>query len=239
MHWTELIPDFLKPVFRPIYNALVSTWVYRKISFGVDRKILRPPKSRNELRQYWREPWDGQNLPHFYLEGEPRSQFFVGIVKRYASPNTNILEIGCNVGRNLNHLFEAGFKNLEALEISEKAVQLLKQSYPEMARHTKIYNMPVEEIIKEFDDSQFDIVFTMAVLEHVHTDSEWIFSEMARITKSFLITIENEVNVSWRHFPRTYKKVFERLGMKQIEEINCKDVDGLGFKYFARIFKKV
>lgn len=108
-----------------------------------------------------------------------------------------------------------------------------------MASHTKIYNVPIEEIIKELRDGEFDIVFTMAVLEHIHTDSEWIFSEMVRITKDFLITIEDERGISWRHFPRNYKNVFESLRMKQIEEINCSEVDELGSDFFARIFKKV
>ncbi len=128
---------------------------------------------------------------------------------------------------------------LSGVEISEKAVQLLKESYPEMTSHLKIHNVSVEEIIKEFKDGEFDVVFTMAVLEHIHTDSEWTFPEMMRITKDFLITIEDELGFSWRHFPRNYKKVFESLGMKQIEEINCGRVDGLGERVFARIFKKI
>ena len=162
----------------------------------------------------------------------------VEIVKRYAAQNAKILEIGCNVGRNLNYLFLVGFKNLEGIELSEKAIQQLKQSYPKMACHTKIYNMPVEEIIREFRDCEFDIVFTMAVLEHIHTDSEWVFPEIVRITKDFLIIIEDERCISWRHFPRNYKKVFEPIGIKQIEELDCSDVDELGRSFCARVFKK-
>jgi SAM-dependent methyltransferase len=225
MGFTNLVPDLLKPLLRPIYR------VYIKITYR--------HKSRDELYQYWRQPWDGSNLPQDYLEGKARSQFLVEIMKTYANPDTKILEIGCNVGRNLNHLFLAGFKNLEGVEISEKAVQLLKDSYLEMASHIKIYNMPIEEIIKEFRDDEFDIVFTMAVLEHIHTDSEWIFPEIVRITKDFMITIEDEIRISWRHFPRHYKKIFEPLGLRQIQEINCNGVNGLGGNFFARVFKKV
>ena len=107
-----------------------------------------------------------------------------------------------------------------------------------MARYTKIYNVPVEEIIREFRDCEFGIVFTMAVLEYIHTDSEWIFPEMVRVTKDFLITIEDERCISWRHFPRNYKKVFESLGMKQVQEFNCGEVGILNSGFFARIFRK-
>jgi len=230
MRLINLVPDFLKPALSPIYHIFVHSWI--------NRKIINRPKIRNELHQYWRQPWDGSNLPQNYLFGKARSQFLVEILKRYAKPNAKILEIGCNVGRNLNYLFLAGFKNLEGIEISEKAVRFLKESYPEMSSHTKIYNLPVEKIIKEFRNDEFDIVFTMAVLEHIHTDSEWIFSEIVRITKDFLVTIEDERSISWRHFPRNYEKVFNPLGMKQCEEINCSGVDGLGSNFFARYFKK-
>lgn len=228
MRLTNLVPDFLKPVLRPIQHAFVSFC----------RKTAYRPKSRSELRRYWRQPWDMSNLPQDYLEGEARSKFLLEIVKRYANPDAKILEIGCNVGRTLNYLFGAGFEEFSSVEISENAVQLLKQSYPEMASHTKIYNAPIEEVIGDFKDSEFDVVFTMAVLEHIHTDSAWIFREIMRITKDSLVTIEDEHGISWRHFPRNYKKVFEPLGMKQIEEINCNDVDGLSSDFVARVFEK-
>lgn len=231
MKLTNLVPDFLKPVLRPIYNAFVTSWIYRKIAYH--------PKSRNELHQFWRQPWDGSNLPQHYLMGEERSQFLAEIVKRHAPQNARIIEVGCNVGRNLNYLFLAGFKELSAIEISENAVQLLKQSYPEMARYAKIYNTSVEEIIREFKDCEFDIVFSMGAIEHIHTDSEWIFPEIVRITRNFVITIEDECGMSWRRFPRNYKKVFEPLGMKQVEEINCSKIEGLTKNFFARVFKKV
>jgi 2-polyprenyl-3-methyl-5-hydroxy-6-metoxy-1,4-benzoquinol methylase len=162
----------------------------------------------------------------------------VEIVGRYVNRDAKILEIGCNVGRNLNALFLSGFRNLEGVEISESAVQLLNQSYPEMASRTRIHNEPVEEIISKFGNGAFDLVFTMAVLEHIHPDSAWIFAEMARITNAFLVTVEDERGVSWRHFPRDYKKVFEPLRMRQIEAIDCREVDGLGSSFFARVFEK-
>lgn len=222
---TSFIPDFLKPVLRRIHM------MYKRMTSP-------SPLTRGKLHEYWKKPWDGNNLPESYLRGEEKSKFLVEIVKKYSTSNAKILEIGCNVGRNLNYLFLNGFKNLEGIEISDEAVQLLKHTYPEMERHTKIHNAAVEEIIREFRDYEFDIVFTMAVLEHVHPDSEWIFSEIVRITNHILVTIEDEYAASWRAFPRNYKRVFTHLGMKQIEEINCGKIDGLGDSFFARIFKR-
>lgn len=212
---------------------------YLKIIFLTFKKFTYRPKSLNELHKYWRKPSDGSNLPQDYLEvGTQRSQFLLELIIKYGKPNSSILEIGCNVGRNLNCLYINGFRELHGIEINEEAIQLLKQTYPQMASLIKIYNAPVEDVIGKLQEGQFDIIFTMAVLEHIHTSSEWIFSYIVRTTNNYLITIEDERGVSWRHFPRDYKKVFEPLGMKQIEVINC-GTAGLSSDFFARVFKKI
>ncbi len=229
----RLNTGIIKPILRPLYHSLRSTGLYKRVA-----RLARPAKSREELHQYWRQPQDIGNRPQDYISGEDRSQFVVEMVKRYCSPDARILEIGCNVGRNLNYLFLAGFKNLEGIEINGNAVQLLKTTYPEMAQHNKIYNNPVEDIIKSFENDTFDLVFTMAVLEHIHPDSEWIFPEMVRITRATLITIEAETSVSWGIFPRNYKKEFELLGMGQIESFNLNEISELGRSYSFRVFKK-
>ena len=143
--------------------------------------------------------------------GTERSNFLLDIIKQYSTQDYKILEIGCNVGRNLYHLFSSDYKNLEAIEISQNAIQILKKSFPEMARNIKIHNYAVENIIQKFKTNQFNIIYTMAVLEHIHKDSSWIFSEIVRIANNFLITIEDERVSTWRHFPRNYKKVFHHL----------------------------
>jgi hypothetical protein len=106
-----------------------------------------------------------------------------------------------------------------------------------MAGHATIYNKSVEEVIKEFEDRRYEAIFTMAVLEHIHSDSKWVFKEIVRVSKKYLITIEDERRVSWRHFPRHYRKIFEKVGMKQIEEIQCNKEDhGLRNSFYARVF---
>ena len=230
----HLIPNFVKPVLRPLYSVALSSRLGTKIASVIH------PESRNKLHQYWREPRDESNLPQNYLVGrEVRSQLLVKMIRRYASPNAKILEIGCNVGRNLNYLFEAGFKHLAGIEISQEAVRLLKQAYPEMAHNARIYTAPVEEMIQSIEDREFNVVFTMATFGHIHTESEWIFRETVRIAKDYLITIEAEGGRYWGHYPRNYRQVFESLGMKQVEVIDCSQVEGYSSNHMARVFKKI
>ena len=227
------IPNFLKPILRPLYRILYLPFYYRL------QKATVKHKTRDELHRFWRHPWDGsRNLPIDYLqEGEERSQFLVELIKRYVEPNAKILEIGCNVGRNLNYLFNAGYTKLGGVEISGDAVDLMKQAYPEMAKQIEIYNNPVEDVIKNFEDDAFDVVFTMAVLMHIHPGSRFIFPEMVRITSKYLITIEGEKGASWRAFSRNYKQIFESLGMKQVYQSS--KIKGMGDIYFARVFVKI
>jgi len=181
-----------------------------------------------QIHNYWKHP-DDHNSPINYLEGDKKSEFLLGVIRKYAKPEDKILEIGCNVGRNLNKLYTNGFKNLEGIDINEKALILLKRCYPEM--QIKTYCSPVEDIIKKL--GKYDVIFTMAVLEHIHTDSVWIFKEIQKRAKT-LITIEDEGGISWRHFSRNYKHIFSG----QVEEIPINEVEGFDNRYFkARIFK--
>ena len=194
--------------------------------------------SRKKLLSYWKDPWDQDNNPVDYIQGDGRSKLLTEFIRRYSSKKDSVMEIGCNVGRNLEYIRNDGYKKLYGVEPSESAIELMKRVYPEISKKAKFYNEAIEDVIKSFDDKQFDVVFTMATLEHIHSDSEWVFAEMVRIVGKVLITIEDEVFDSWRHFPRDYQKVFEKLGMMQVEASNCLEVPGLNANFTIRVFKR-
>jgi SAM-dependent methyltransferase len=226
----QLVPEFLKPLLRPFYRAAM-------FSYG---RLTHRPKSRAELHDYWRNPPDAGNFPSDYIDGGDRSPYLVDLVQRYvgeAGRETRILEIGCNVGRNLEALRAAGFAHLTGIEINANALALLRERFPDLGKTAELRNEPVEDAIRKIDDGEFDVVYTMAVLEHIHSDSEWVFAEIARVTRRVLITIEDEQGFSARHFPRSYDRVFTRLGMEQIESRECTDIEGLGGGFYARVFR--
>jgi hypothetical protein len=116
-------------------------------------------------------------------------------------------------------------------------VDLLRSTYPDLA-DVRIVNAPVEDVASALPDHGYDVVFTMAVLEHVHTDSEWIFRELARAAARFVLTIEDEKARSERHFPRDYRAVFEPLGLREVERRSDLAAYGLSPSFVARIFAK-
>ncbi len=184
----------------------------------------------NKIHKYWELP-DDRNKAENYFHGIERSKYLYTHVKSLKLSNPKILELGCNVGRNMNYLYNKGFKNIEGVDISERAIELGRERYP----HLKYHVGKIEHFLK--NNKQYDIIYTMAVLEHICNDSEFIFEEMVRFTK-YIVCIEDETSVSWRHFKRNYKDVFENLGMEQIHAEDCEGIEKLGKKFYLRIFKK-
>ncbi len=181
------------------------------------------------------------NQPFKYLREdlEIRSKFLLQLITKNCAKNIKILELGCSVGRNLNILYHNGYKNLAGIEINKQSIELMEERYSEMYKTIDIYTSTIENAIKHILDLEYDLIFSMAVLEHVHTDSEFIFREIARITKTFLITIEDESSKTWRHFPRDYNEVFSKVGFHQIESICCKkESTGFNTNFVARVFQK-
>jgi SAM-dependent methyltransferase len=202
------------------------------------RNLRGGPRSVGDLHEYWRDPPDEGNRAESYLGAgtEARSRFLVELAGSYVDRDARVLEVGCNVGRNLEALREAGFANLNAVEISARALELLRERHPELAAQATLHNRSVEDFARELRDGEYDLIYTMAVMEHIHPDSEWVFAELARATAGALITVEDERAVTWRHFPRDYREVFEARGLEQVEERTltaAEDLDG----FQARVFR--
>ncbi len=192
---------------------------------------------KDDLHEFWRDP-DATNRPEGYLKPTGRSEFLLAFVRPYVASESTILEIGCNVGRNLAYLFDAGYHHLTGIEINGDALSLLRQSYPDLAAAATLIHAPVEDAIRELPDASMDLVFTMAVLEHIHPDSEWIFDEIVRVASSTVVTVEDERHVSQRHVPRDYGEVFESRGLRQIAHQSLGRDMGFGGPFEARAFRR-
>ena len=194
-------------------------------------------KGKKELHNYWSNPDDG-NEPEGYLDNKVttlRSEYLHKIVSEHFTSDIKILELGSNVGRNLNFLHKNGYRDLTGVEINLDAIKLMATYYPKCFEDSKIRYGAIENLIKRFATDEFDLVFTVAVLEHIHPESEWIFKEMQRISKSILV-IEDEWSWSTRHCPRNYNRVFK--DMNQIKKERCGKFNGLQKRFMMRLFVK-
>lgn len=188
-------------------------------------------KTIAEAHHTWLNPVGGVT-PANLLNGEKRSAYLVELIRTWGGEDPSILEVGCNAGRNLNALWQAGYKKLSGLEIYPGAIEVMKKTFDITPT---IYLGPVEEQVRLLPD--FDVIYSMCVLMHFHPESTWVFEELAK-RAPVLIVIEDEKGTSDWKWPRNYKAIFEGLGMQQVFEENCGNIEGLGDRYFTRVFKK-
>ena len=191
--------------------------------------------------EYWTNP-DIQNRPEGYLDNENtilRSQYLLKKIRsRFRSKNTSILELGCNSGRNLNALWESGYFNLAGIDINSDAIELMGRAYPalECDSYIGIFENILPKLI-----TQYDLVFSMAALSHVHPDTiNLIIFHMKRIAKKGIITIDFEISAKMnRMYPKDYKSLIEDDEWKLMDtEIVSNKADKALSNFTYRFFRK-
>jgi pseudaminic acid biosynthesis-associated methylase len=96
-------------------------------------------------------------------------------------PNSRVLEVGSNVGNQLNILQGMGFKDLWGIEISEYAIEIAKKQ----TKNINIVKSPAYDI--PFKDKYFDMVFTSCVLIHIHPNIlPSVLDEIYRTSKKYI-----------------------------------------------------
>ena len=146
-----------------------------------------------------------------------RSQTIINILSPFITKEYSILEIGCNMGRNLNHLWQAGYKNLRGMEISEHAVKRLRTEYPCLAM-TPVGIGPAELSIQKCGSNSIDVIFTMAVLEQLHPDCRFLFKEIARVAGEYVLAIEpRHGHRSHSQYPWDIKNEFTAVGLTCVD----------------------
>src|SRR5262245_50844110 len=89
----------------------------------------------------------------------------------------SILEVGCNVGWNLEYLRRNGFHDVTGIEPQPYAVDRIRRRWPELAVAVgTAFQLP-------FDAGSFDLAFTSGVLIHIDTaDLPRALDEMYRVS---------------------------------------------------------
>ncbi|WP_181685853.1 class I SAM-dependent methyltransferase [Halorhabdus salina] len=183
-------------------------------------------------RQGWAER-TGEFSPAYYAELGPNkvSNSLVTLLDHYSDRDASVLEIGCSSGRHLAHLRKNGFDGLTGIDINDDAFEVMADSFPALTDAGTFYAGAIEDVVPEFPDDAFDVVYAVETLQHVHPDDEWVFGELVRIAGDLLVTVENEgpdsdggdtdgtVNSADGEFPiyrRDWGRVFTDLGAEQL-----------------------
>jgi len=146
-----------------------------------------------EVRNHWAER-SGEYSPAYYAHHGPdrRSEAVRDRLDEHVDRDAAVLELGSGCGRHLAHLREAGYRNPAGVELNGDAFDVMADAYPDLATEGTFYRGPIEDHLPEFPDGHFDAVYSVETLQHVHPDARWVFAEVARVTGSVLVTVENE-----------------------------------------------
>ncbi|NHN47137.1 class I SAM-dependent methyltransferase [Halostella sp. JP-L12] len=185
----------------------------------------------NEVRRQWAER-SGEYSPEYYAYYGPdeRSESVRSLLDRFLDRDARVLELGCSSGRHLSHLYEGGFENLAGIEVNADAFDVMADAYPDLYGDGTFYVDAIEDVVRDFDDGQFDAVYSVETLQHLHPDVEWVFEELVRIADDLVVTVENEgdgdpnatdpeVNYVREDVPlyyRDWNRVFTDLGLVEV-----------------------
>jgi len=164
--------------------------------------------------------------------GQARAEFLVALLRQYADDDTRILEIGSREGDNLASLLKAGFTRLSGFESNVDKVAALKECHPEVASQVDVIPGPVHSSLRGIADATFDLVFTVGFLFDKEGDFAWLFPELARVTRRYLICIESGSS-------GTPEADFNRLSLNKVKTVDLRTLKELDSVFIARVFEKV
>jgi len=188
----------------------------------------------DSVRNTWTDR-AGEYSPAYYAHYGPNETSAVirDVLAERLPRDAAVLELGCGSGRHLEHLAENGFENLSGVDINAEAFDTMREVYPALAENGTFHCGPIEDIIGDFDDGQFDAVYSVETLQHLHPDVDWVFEEVARITDAILVTAEiegpirdtssdpdvNYVDEETPLYYRDWNRIFTSLGLVEVDVV--------------------
>jgi spore coat polysaccharide biosynthesis protein SpsF len=180
----------------------------------------------SRLERLWAGPFGDAYVERNRAAGDGRDCFWQRLLAAY--PVANVLEVGCNIGANLQWLAaHLPARDVNGVDISETALQQLRQRLPNVnACWSPARTLP-------FRDGWFDLVFTAGVLIHqpesALTD---VMAEIVRCSRRYVLCLEyfspSRVEIPYRgetgalfkdDFGGRYRQAFPALQLVETGEL--------------------
>jgi len=180
-----------------------------------------------------RNKFDSADSDLFYSKhyGISRTEIYKEFLDDLLPKDSKILEIGCNIGIQLNLLQKLGYNNLWGIDLQEYALDIGRKQYKGLNLCcASVYDLP-------FKDNYFDLIFTNGLLIHIHPNNlKFAIQEMYRVSNKYLLSWEyyNDIiinvdyhgysEVLWKaNYPQLFLDLFPNLNeikIKKITQIN-------------------
>jgi pseudaminic acid biosynthesis-associated methylase len=149
--------------------------------------------------------------------------------------SARILEVGTNIGLQLQCLQRMGFSNLFGIELQAYALEESKR------RARKILMIQGSAFYLPFKDAFFDLVFTSGVLIHIHpSDLMQVLREIRRCSRRWIwgfeyfsercqkVSYRGQTDMLWKNnFAREYLKTCLDLGLLREEHFKYRQNENM------------
>ena len=142
------------------------------------------PAEAARLEDLWAGEFGDAYIARNVEAGAGRDRFWAALLERY--PVSSVLEVGCNVGANLQWLVRLlDSSHVHGVDVNEQALTILRRRLPGV--HAII--SPARSL--PFEDGSVDLAFTSGVLIH-QPDSALrnVMSELVRVARNLVLAIE-------------------------------------------------
>lgn len=198
----------------------------------------------SDVRAKWASR-SGEFSPRYYAYYGPdeSSERIADALEDRVQRSDSVLELGCSSGRHLKYLHDLGYEDLSGVEINEEAIEVMQESYPALAEQGTVFADSIESVVESMADGEYDVVFSVQTLQHIHEDAEWVFDAIRRITDRVLITVEiegdgsNDEEVAVRSvddIPITYRNWKHVFGGDDLEQIRVDRFGNNTLRLFER-----
>jgi SAM-dependent methyltransferase len=133
-----------------------------------------------------------------------------------AGTEAAILDLGCNCGRHLNALYQAGYRDLTGVDAMAGALDVFRREFTDAAACSKLSHDLFQRFLSRQQDRSYDIVYSHgATLELVHPSFD-IVRHICRITRRHVVLFLNE---HAHAYPRFWIYEFRRRGFYLVDAL--------------------
>lgn len=145
-------------------------------------KIIEPKEFPHEEFDDAKGFWQGYEIKQWYKQYKPWANLLASLI-RDLKPKS-VLEFGCNVGRNLAYMAEAAPDvRFTGIDVNPEAIRLGREHTGLDLRHGD------ERTLLELDEAEYDLVFTVSVLDHI-SDIAAVCNSLIRCSAKYVYCLE-------------------------------------------------
>lgn len=197
-------PDGISPELRPDNRLVEKVW-------NTYIRIPLPWMFRFATYRHWEKQEVGdRHGPDKFRELTPSSHALLAELARLVPDRSApILDLGCNVGRHLNALWEMGYRSLQGIDVQHAALDLMREIFPEMYAGSVISQGTFEGFLPKVEEQYFDVTFTHGATIELVSPAFPICKLLSRVSRRAIVLAISE---SGHLYPRLWEREFLRNG---------------------------